>query len=163
MGNQRPNPAYRDPKPPKRKRVRRRSKPIMVTVQQVYCKSCRRSFELNLAGSAVFCIWCRSDKIQKSIKTRRENPAERKRREFEMNARFINAGFRLIAGLFGFRPDPGFDPQPPPPPGIRNGSALEAEFLKEGYRKLAQKYHPDKGGDPEKMKELNRLKEKLGL
>jgi hypothetical protein len=78
-------------------------------------------------------------------------------RELEMNARMMNAAIHVIGGLFGFKPAAA-EPNP-----LRNGSALEAELLKEGYRKLAAKYHPDHGGDPEKMKELNRLKEKLGL
>ena len=30
-----------------------------------------------------------------------------------------------------------------------------AEEIKSAYRKLAKKYHPDLGGDPEKFKEIN--------
>jgi DnaJ-class molecular chaperone len=37
------------------------------------------------------------------------------------------------------------------------------EILREGYRKCAMKYHPDQGGDPEKMLELNRIKRELGF
>ncbi len=166
----RPNPQYPGSTKPRHKR-RPKPRPGMITVQQVHCKDCKRSFELYPQAPALFCIWCRSDKIQKSVKTRRETPTERKQREAEMTARMMNAGFRLLEELFGFRTVPA-DYEPRPAPEVNNGnsyrssnagSALEAELMKEGYRKLAQKYHPDKGGDPEKMKELNRLKEKLGL
>lgn len=34
--------------------------------------------------------------------------------------------------------------------------------IKKAYRKLAMKHHPDKGGDPEKFKEINRAFEILG-
>ena len=33
--------------------------------------------------------------------------------------------------------------------------SASADDLKRAYRKLAQQYHPDKGGDPERFKELN--------
>lgn len=154
------------PKPPVRKRTRGRSKrrrgPVMIRVQEVHCKDCKRKFELMPAGSAIFCIWCRNSNIQIVERERRETPAERKQRELEMNARFIDAGMRLISSLFGFAPPPP-NGHPPRSPHSQPASALEAELLKTGYRKLAEKYHPDKGGDPEKMKELNRLKERLGL
>merc|ERR1719356_1458430 len=39
-------------------------------------------------------------------------------------------------------------------------SASEAE-IKKAYRKLAVKHHPDKGGDPEKFKEITRAYEVL--
>jgi len=166
---QRPNPARKYPSAkkdrPRRKRVSRRPHPILVTIQEVHCKDCRRKYELhplNPQSAARFCIWCRSESIQITAKTRRETPAERSQRETEMTGRLVNAAMHIIGGLFG-----GFVPPPEEvtqqPPSIRNGSPLEAELLKEGYRKLAQKYHPDKGGDPEKMKELNRLKDELGL
>ncbi len=158
-----PNPPRKLPpsKTPRghRKRTRRPVQPIMVTVQEVHCRACKRKFELIPDAPANFCIWCRSDNIQSNAKTRRETPAERKRREFEMNARIISAGLNLFAGIFGI-----------PLNGHSQGSqiskpesTLEAELLKKGYQEMAKKYHPDKGGDPEKMKELNRLKEKLGL
>lgn len=158
------NPARKYPSATKDRprRKRRPPKPIMITVQQVHCKDCRRKFELHPEAPAVFCVWCRSEKIQKLVKIRRETPAERTQREAEFTARMVNAAMHLFGGLFGVgqaRPGFPFSTQPE----VRNGSDLEAELLKEGYRNLAKKYHPDKGGDPEKMKELNRLKEKLGL
>jgi hypothetical protein len=39
----------------------------------------------------------------------------------------------------------------------------QRELLKTAYRYLAKQHHPDKGGDPEQMKELNDLKERLGF
>ncbi len=33
--------------------------------------------------------------------------------------------------------------------------AASADQIKSSYRKLAQQYHPDKGGDPERFKEVN--------
>ena len=35
------------------------------------------------------------------------------------------------------------------------------EMLREGYKKLAMKYHPDHGGDSNRMRELNRIKAEL--
>ena len=35
------------------------------------------------------------------------------------------------------------------------------EIIKAGYKKLASKYHPDKGGKPEDMQKLNEAKEEL--
>merc|ERR1719316_1173618 len=40
-------------------------------------------------------------------------------------------------------------------------NAGEAE-IKKAYRKMAVKHHPDKGGDPEKFKEITRAYEVLG-
>ncbi len=77
---------------------------------------------------------------------------------FERDDGMFNGFF---AGFFGFRPEPE-PPFNPNPPQLRL-SKLERELLKEGYRALAIKYHPDKGGDPEKMKELNALKVRLGI
>jgi hypothetical protein len=58
--------------------------------------------------------------------------------------------------------------QPPPPPpagdGIRVAPAereLFVELVSAGYRSLAQRHHPDHGGDAEKMKQLNSLAETL--
>lgn len=34
--------------------------------------------------------------------------------------------------------------------------------IKRAYRRLAQKYHPDKGGDPQKFKEINEAYQVLG-
>jgi len=39
--------------------------------------------------------------------------------------------------------------------------ALLAELVSAGFRALAMKYHPDRGGDPERMVRLNRLMERL--
>jgi hypothetical protein len=38
---------------------------------------------------------------------------------------------------------------------------LLQELLRSGYRALAAKYHPDVGGDPDTMRRLNALMEKL--
>jgi hypothetical protein len=160
----RPNPAYQGPKSPKqpRKRTRSRANHGEITVYQIHCKACSKRYELAYTGEVKFCVYCSSDQIEKSLRRRKETPVERAQRKMEFNLRFASIVGNVISSLFG--PGP-FQQQPPFQPPPRNGkpSALEAELLKEGYRKLAVKYHPDKGGDPEKMKELNRLKEKLGL
>jgi hypothetical protein len=156
-----PNPAYRGPRTGKKpKRPRRARRQSTINVYQIHCKACGKRYELAYTGAVKFCIWCASEKIEKSIRTRAETNAERAQRKAEFNLHFLNMVGSVINGLFGFA-----GPRLVPP---RNGhskpsSALKAELLKEGYRKLATKYHPDKGGDPEKMKELNRLKEGLGL
>lgn len=99
-----PNP-HRHP----RKRVRRPAKPIMVTVQEVHCRACKRKFELLPDAPANFCIWCRSDNIQSISKTRRETPAERQQREFEMNGDFtrespwFDQGHQLLKNEAGFK------------------------------------------------------------
>jgi hypothetical protein len=156
--------AARKPRPNKRpkQRPRRGPRQSTITVYQIHCKACTKRYELAYTGEVKFCIYCASEKIEKSLRTRAETNAERAQRKAEFDLHFLNMVGSVLNGLFGsFAPHPGFAPQPP-----RNGkpsSALEAELMKEGYRKLATKYHPDKGGDPEKMKELNRLKERLGL
>lgn len=35
--------------------------------------------------------------------------------------------------------------------------------IKKSFRKLALKHHPDRGGDPEKFKEINAAKEVISL
>jgi hypothetical protein len=161
MAKQRPNPLYRGPRPSKHpKRPRRGPRQSTITVYQIHCKACQKRYELAYKGEVKFCIFCASEKIEKSLRSRAETNAERAQRKAEFNLHFLNMVGSVLNGLFGF-----VGPQFVPP---HNGhgkpsSALEAELLKEGYRKLAIKYHPDKGGDPEKMKELNRLKERLGL
>ena len=158
-----PKPAFRSPRSSKNpKRPRRGPRQATITVYQIHCKACAKRYELSYTGEVKFCIYCASEKIEKSVRTRAETKEERSMRNSLLNAALLSAGLRILGGIFPnvFTP-PGFTPQPP-----HNGKpypALEAELLKEGYRKLATKYHPDKGGDPEKMKELNHLKEKLGL
>jgi len=156
----RPNPAYKGPRTKPPKRPRRRVRQSTITVYQIHCKACEKRYELAYTGEVKFCIYCASEKIEKSVRTRAETNAERAQRKAEFNLHFLRMVGSVVNGLFGsFTPQANFVPP-------RNGkpsSSLEAELLKEGYRKLAIKYHPDKGGDPEKMKELNRLKEKLGL
>ena len=148
------------PRPSKRpNRPRRGPRQSTITVYQIHCKACSKRYELAYAGEVNFCMYCASEKIEKSVRARAETKTERAQRKAEFNLHFLNMVGSVLNGLFAFAPPPEFILPP------RNGkpSALEAELLKEGYRKLATKYHPDKGGDPEKMKELNRLKEKLGL
>lgn len=43
----------------------------------------------------------------------------------------------------------------------KSENPIAIEIIEAGYRKMAQKYHPDSGGDTVKMKDLNRIKEKL--
>jgi hypothetical protein len=59
------------------------------------------------------------------------------------------------------------DESPPPPnhgrthiPGDLN-SPLFRDLLAAGFKSLAQKLHPDHGGDADQMKELNQLRERL--
>jgi hypothetical protein len=146
----------------KSKRPRRGPRQSTIKVYQIHCKACEKRYELAYTGEVKFCIYCASEKIEKSIRTRAETNAERAARKAEFNLHFLNMVGSVLNGLFGtFAPHPGF--VAPHNGHGKPSSALEAELLKEGYRKLATKYHPDKGGDPEKMKELNRLKERLGL
>lgn len=42
-----------------------------------------------------------------------------------------------------------------------SNNPLYGEIVKAGYRQLSKKYHPDAGGDAEKMKSLNNLYELL--
>jgi hypothetical protein len=135
----------------RRKRVKRpRSYAWLVD-----CLNCKKHYGMESAAAIKVCIFCKSDEIVK----RPETLEERQRRVAEDRARSFNMFGRLLNGLFGI---PLFGGHPSIN-GTGPKSELEAELLKEGYRKLAQKYHPDKGGDSEKMKELNRLKEKFGL
>lgn len=39
--------------------------------------------------------------------------------------------------------------------------AITRELVEAGYRALAKKFHPDLGGDLQKMQELNRVMEKI--
>jgi hypothetical protein len=71
----------------------------------------------------------------------------------------------------------GFDPtdyeeprteEPPPPPPRSGGLQIEvgdeelfAQIFHAGYRALALRLHPDHGGDPETMRRLNLLVEKM--
>lgn len=156
-----PNPARKFPGPKKDapRRARRRIRRGQIVVYQIHCKACSKRYELAYTGEVKFCIYCASDQIEKSVRRRNETPTERSQRKHEFNLHFLNMAGSVLSGLLG-----AFAPAAFAPPHLNGKSSpLEAELLKEGYRKLAIKYHPDKGGDPEKMKELNRLKEKLGL
>ncbi len=113
--------------PKRRRRVRRKVDPILVKVWIVHCKGCKRRYEIPYLIGLSVCVMCNSNQVELTEKVRKENNAERAQRTFETNARLMDAGMRILAGMF------------------------------------AIKYHPDKGGDVEKMKELNRLKERLGL
>ena len=44
---------------------------------------------------------------------------------------------------------------------LRKISEKERKLLKEAFKMLAMKYHPDRGGDTEKMAAINNLKEKI--
>lgn len=151
----RPNPLH----PAARKR---RGQP-RIKVYQIHCKACQCRYALAYAGKVTYCLNCQSDQIEVASRSRNETPAERAQRNRRTTAHLIDFGIRFISGMFGFQVPPHFNPGPPPYLGRDKANGLETELLKEGYRKLATKYHPDKGGDPEKMKELNRLKERLGL
>jgi hypothetical protein len=72
-----------------------------------------------------------------------------------------------------------FDPKPPPPPppppvqsrrpittarvilGFRPDEKLTVEQVKKRHKELALKHHPDRGGDPAKMTNLNRARDAL--
>jgi hypothetical protein len=48
--------------------------------------------------------------------------------------------------------------EPPPrfaPPALSCGDPLVAELLEAGYKSLAKKYHPDRGGDLSRMQQIN--------
>ena len=142
-----------------RKRARRRTRTVFVKTWKVHCKACEKRYEMAWAADVKYCSFCASDQIDKFHGARQETPAERAQRNREMNAHMIDAAMRFLGGFMFGAPSPHFAPIP-------NGhkpSELEVELFKEGYRRLAAKYHPDKGGDTEKMKELNRLKDRLGL
>lgn len=162
----RPIPPLRDMKPrhtprPKRSvpRPRRRQGGGTIKVYQIHCKACGKRYELSWSGEVKFCSFCQSDQIDKALRDRNETPAERAERNLRMNAHLLDFAAQFIGGIVGFK-------VPPLGTAVSNDhkpSDLEQELMKEGYRKLATKYHPDRGGDTEKMKELNRLKEKLNL
>lgn len=142
-----------------RQQKRRKRPSPGIKVYQIHCKACGKRYELSWTGEVKFCSFCSSDQIAKAVRERRETPEERAAREQQQAAFWVNAIGGVLGSVFGFQALPNYPAQP-------NGhkpSELEQELLKEGYRKLATKYHPDKGGDPEKMKELNRLKDRLGL
>ena len=46
---------------------------------------------------------------------------------------------------------------------INTSDDMTLELLKAGYKTLAKKYHPDRGGDTAKMTELNNLKDRYGF
>jgi hypothetical protein len=52
----------------------------------------------------------------------------------------------------GYRSTP---PQRPSAPPVAVDTAIGLEIIKEGRRALALKYHPDRGGDPERMTRAN--------
>ena len=161
MSKARRNPGHPAKGKVTRKRVNRRPRPATVMVYQVHCKACKKRYELAYTGEVKFCTWCASDQIDAVKRTREMTREEKAQRSHQMNISMMNMVGQFFGGLFGFPPPRDFAPVRPN--GVKPSSDLESELLKEGYRKLAVKYHPDKGGDPEKMKELNRLKEKLGL
>ena len=45
--------------------------------------------------------------------------------------------------------------------GYSNYNEEEKKLLKEAFKLLAMKHHPDRGGDTEKMAAINTLKEKI--
>jgi hypothetical protein len=143
---------------PARKRTRRRARQRAgIKVYQIHCKACGKRYELSWTGEVKYCSFCSSDQIAKAVRERRETSEERAAREQQQAAFWVNAIGGVLGSVFGFQPSPNY----PAPANGHKPSELEQELLKEGYRKLAIKYHPDKGGDPEKMKELNRLKDRL--
>lgn len=46
---------------------------------------------------------------------------------------------------------------------INTSDDMMKELLKAGYKSLSKKYHPDRGGDADKMVQLNNLKDKYGF
>ena len=63
-------------------------------------------------------------------------------------------------------PDQDFDELPPSPrvsvsPLTPEENALYGEVVKLGFRKALETYHPDRGGDPDKMAKLNALRDKV--
>jgi hypothetical protein len=143
-----------------RKRTKRPKRPVFVKLWKIHCKACHKSYELGWTGEVKYCSFCGSDQIEKFQGARQETPAERAQRNREMNGHLIDAAMRFLGGFMGFGvPLNG----PPQVPNGHKPSDLEVELFKEGYRKLATKYHPDHGGNAEKMKELNQLKDRLGL
>lgn len=135
MAKMRRNPAYKGPKTKAPKRPRRRQRASTVTVYHVHCKSCEKRYELAYTGEVKFCIYCASEKIEKSVRARAETKAERAQRKAEFNLHFLNMVGSVLNGLFGtFAPQPGFVP----PRNGHSSSALEAELMKEGRSNTIQ-------------------------
>jgi DnaJ family protein A protein 2 len=78
----------------------------------------------------------------------------------------------FFGGFPGFGGGSDFEDSPDPSGGDADTNALyeclsveknaSQDEIKKAYRKLAVKFHPDKGGDPEKFKEINAAYEVLG-
>lgn len=67
---------------------------------------------------------------------------------------------RAIRAQLGLdEPESYYRPPPPPPP--RSGPIVSQETVSRWYRKLALKYHPDRGGSAEVMQAINDAKEML--
>ena len=91
--------------------------------------------------------------------TRKKSSTRKKRKQKTANGLWDT----LLGHLFGEHTSwepPRFYPDPPPAQSFDEG--LLQEILREGYRTLAKRYHPDlEGGDAAKMTELNRIKAEL--
>ena len=148
---------------------------------RIYCRDCKKTAIFTGAFlKPERCVLCGGDQIE----TARKKKGERGPNGayfFDGGAGFAGASSgpfdpRLIqmfadalANLFGggpFRPFTsaftggrgGIHVAPPAPM-----SDLEKELRRDGYKACARRYHPDHGGNAEKMVELNRLKDKLKL
>lgn len=74
----------------------------------------------------------------------------------------IKSFFAGVMGtLFDGPPPRHTQPIPKAPAPDPKNIATYKEILREGYRSLAKKYHPDAGGSDEQMKQLNGVMENL--